>query len=191
MDILAIKVAGAIVLVACASGCGAFLLRRLRRKGMQITTAQNAIALDAVARGIGQHAAEFDGLFEGLYQSAQIQKTFSTDAYTEWCSRVALLDDTLFQNAFHSVFSKDDIQNEALCREKYRVLLRCIEKAGIIRDRSLGLCCVADETMRRSYIEAGGKKPQIGMEYTVIKAAWLRGETVIEYGMVMPGAVNL
>ena len=60
MDILAIKVAGAIVLVACASGCGAFLLRRLRRKGMQITTAQNAIALDAVARGIGQHAAEFD-----------------------------------------------------------------------------------------------------------------------------------
>ena len=49
----------------------------------------------------------------------------------------------------------------------------------------------ADEIMQLAYVEAGNRKPQIGAEYTVIKAAWLSGEKVIEYGMVMPGTVRI
>ena len=116
---------------------------------------------------------------------------FSTDAYQEWCDRAGQMHDEAFRTAFDAVFSKSDIEDEALCREKYTLLLGCIGDAGITRDRNSGVCCVADEIMQLAYVEAGNQKPQIGTEYTVIKAAWLSGEKVIEYGMVMPGTVSI
>ncbi len=184
------KWAGGMALAACAAGCGVLLWRRLRPRGERPPAPDDAVPA-AIADGIRRHAEAFDGLFEGLYQAAQIQGTFSAEAYSEWCDRVDQLGDAPFQRAFSSLFSKADAQDEARCRAKYRLLLRCIAEAGIVRDRDRGPCCQADETMHRAYLEVGGGKPQIGVGYTVIKAAWLRGGTVIEYGMVMPGAVSL
>ena len=146
-------------------------------------------ALSVVANGIGQHAAAFDGLYEGLYQSARNRQAFVTDAYQEWCNRVGQLHDQAFQAAFDSLFSEMDLQNEPLCRKQYALLLRCIGAAGICRDRDTGMHCTADEILCRAYVEAGSRKPQPGSAYTVLKSAWLCGEKVIEYGLVVPGTL--
>lgn len=180
-----------LILVVLAVGYGSFCLLRSRRARQDNRAALNERALAAVAAGIRRHAAEFDGLFEGLYQAAKIQNSLIVDAYIEWCDRVGQLADISFQSSFSSLFSKEDIQNETLCREKYQLLLRCFAQAGISRDRHQGLCCKADAVMQQAYIVAGGNQPQIGMEYTIIKPAWLIGRNVVEYGMVMPGFVDL
>ena len=190
----AIKWTGILLLTATAACCGVLLMKKRQRtrKACEKETLQHhATDLAAITDGIKKYAAEFDGLYEGLYQAAQSLQVFSTDAYQEWCDRVGQMHDETFQTAFDTVFSKADIESEALCREKYALLLNCIDGAGITRDRSGGECCIADETMQRAYVEAGNQKPQIGAEYTVIKAAWLSGERVIEYGMVMPGTVSI
>ena len=182
-----------ILLLTAAACCGVLRMKkRQSHKEQEKEAAQYAAAdLAAIAAGIKKYAAEFDGLYEGLYQASQSLQVFSTDAYQEWCDRAGQMYDETFRTAFGTVFSKADIENEALCREKYALLLNCIGDAGIARDRSSGECCAADETMQRAYIEAGNHKPQIGVEYTVIKAAWLSGNQVIEYGMVMPGTVSI
>ena len=190
----AIKWTGILLLTATAACCGVLQMkkRQRKRKACEKETLQHHAAdLAAITDGIKKYAAEFDGLYEGLYQAAQSLQVFSTDAYQEWCDRAGQMYDETFRTAFGTVFSKADIENEALCREKYALLLNCIGDAGIARDRSSGECCAADETMQRAYIEAGNHKPQIGAEYTVIKAAWLSGNQVIEYGMVMPGTVSI
>lgn len=193
MNASAVKWTGILLLTAAAC-CGVLLMKNRRRteKACKKEMPQdNAADLAAIAAGIKKYAAEFDGLYEGLYQASQSLQVFSTDAYQEWCDRAGQMYDETFRTAFGTVFSKADIENEALCREKYALLLNCIGDAGIARDRSSGECCAADETMQRAYIEAGNHKPQIGAEYTVIKAAWLSGDKVIEYGMVMPGTVSI
>jgi len=190
----ALKWTGILLLTATAACCSVLLMKKRQRthKVCETEALQHDSAdLSAIADGIKKYAAEFDGLYEGLYQAAQALQVFSTDAYQEWCDRAGQMHDEAFRTAFDAVFSKSDIEDEALCREKYTLLLGCIGDAGITRDRSSGVCCAADETMQLAYIEAGNQKPQIGAEYTVIKAAWLSGETVIEYGMVMPGTVSI
>ncbi len=189
---------GVLLLTASAACCIALVLNRKKvfprlNRGIQRKEASRSGTgeLSVIADGIQQYAPEFDGLYEGLYQSAQNHQIFSTDAYQEWCERVGQINDEPFHNAFGSMFAKSDIADEALCREKYALLLRCVSDAGIRRDRSSGVCCVADETMHKAYVEAGNQKPKIGGTYTVIKAAWLSNEKVIEYGMVMPGSVNI
>ena len=190
----AIKWTGILLLAAAAACCGVLLMKTRQRTGdarEKETMQHHAADLTAITDGIKKYAAEFDGLYEGLYQAAQSMQVFSTDAYQEWCDRAGQMHDEAFRTAFDAVFSKSDIEDEALCREKYTLLLGCIGDAGITRDRNSGVCCVADEIMQLAYVEAGNQKPQIGTEYTVIKAAWLSGEKVIEYGMVMPGTVSI
>lgn len=188
----AIKWTG-ILLLAAAACCGVLRMKkRQSHKEREKEAAQyDAADLTAITNGVKKYAAEFDGLYEGLYQAAQSLQIFSTDAYQEWCDRAGQMHDETFQTAFGNVFSKADIESETLCREKYTLLLSCIADAGITRDRSSGECCAADETMQRAYVEAGNQKPQLGAAYTVIKAAWLSGDKVIEYGMVMSGTVSI
>ena len=189
----AIKWTGILLLAAAAACCGVLRMKkRQSHKEREKEAAQyDAADLTAITNGIKKYAAEFDGLYEGLYQAAQSLQIFSTDAYQEWCDRVGQMHDETFRTAFGNVFSKADIESESLCREKYGLLLNCIADAGITRDRSSGECCAADETMQRAYVEAGNQKPQLGAAYTVIKAAWLSGDKVIEYGMVMSGTVSI
>lgn len=190
----AIKWTCILLLTAAATCCGVLMMKNRQRtqKVCEKEVPQyDATDLTVITDGIKKYAAEFDGLYEGLYQAAQSLQIFSTDAYQEWCDRAGQMHDEIFRTAFDTVFSKADIESETLCREKYALLLNCIGEAGITRDRGNGECCTADETMQRAYVEAGNQKPQIGAEYTVIKAAWLSGEKVIEYGMVMSGTVNI
>lgn len=145
-------------------------------------------ALSVVSVGIRTHAVDFDGLYEGLYQSVQRHDFCSTDAYQEWCDRVGQSEDELFHSAFQGLFSKADVENEAFCREQHQQLLDCVLAAGIERDRDSGLTCTADESLRLAYVAADGQKPEIGLEYTIVKAAWLSGGKVIEYGLVVTDA---
>ena len=184
MTAAVLKWTGAILLAASATAVGILLLQK---KKTNDTTA----VCSTIAEGIKQNAAEFDGLYEGLYQAARNKQVFSTDAYVEWCERVEQMESSEFHEAFASRFTKADIENEQACREKYEQLLHCIELSGIARDRESGAVCAADETMCRAYVEAGGQKPELGNEYTVIKAAWLSGQQVIEYGMVLQGALDI
>lgn len=198
-----IKRAGGLLLTLSAAVCCSVILRRRESADSPLSkwkirhTEQNEVAarreavLSAVADGIKKYAADFDGLYESLYQAAQNQERFSTEAYEEWCDRAGQSDDEGFRNAFESLFTKTDMENEVLCREKYLLLLDCIATAGITRDRDSKLFCAADERMHQAYMETAGQKPQIGAAYTVIKAAWLSGEKVIEYGVVMPGELNV
>ena len=180
-----------IVLLAVSLSAGIGLLVRKGVSSKKRRTEEKRThdkALSAVVKGIRAHAADFDGLYEGLYQSAQHRGSCSTDAYQEWCDRVGQLEDEPFRIAFQSLFSKADIEDEAFCREQYQQLLDCVLAAGIERDRDSGLTCTADETLRLAYVAADGQKPETGLEYTVVKAAWLSGEKVLEYGLVMTGA---
>ena len=174
----AVRWTGILLLVAAAACCGVLRMkkRQSHKEREKEAVQYDAADLTAITNGIKKYAAEFDGLYEGLYQAAQSLQTFSTDAYQEWCDRVGQMQDETFQTAFGNVFSKADIESETLCREKYGLLLSCIADAGITRDRSSGECCTADETMQRAYVVAGEKKPQLGAAYTVIKAAWLSGD---------------
>lgn len=189
----AVRWTGILLLVAAAACCGVLRMkkRQSHKEREKEAVQYDAADLTAITNGIKKYAAEFDGLYEGLYQAAQSLQIFSTDAYQEWCDRVGQMQDETFQTAFGNVFSKADIESETLCREKYGLLLSCIADAGITRDRSSGECCTADETMQRAYVVAGEKKPQLGAAYTVIKAAWLSGDKVIEHGMVMSGTVSI
>lgn len=184
MTATVLKWTGAILLAASATAVGILLLQK---KKTNDTTA----VCSTIAEGIKQNATEFDGLYEGLYQAARNKQVFSTDAYVEWCERVEQMKNAEFCHAFSSRFTKADIENEQACREKYEQLLHCVELAGITRDRESGAVCVADDIMCRAYVEAGGQKPELGNEYTVIKAAWLSGQKVIEYGMVLKGTLNI
>lgn len=180
-----------IVLLAVSLSTGVGLLVRKGVSLMKRRTEEKRThdkALSAVVKGIRAHAADFDGLYEGLYQSVQRQEFCSTDAYQEWCDRVGQSEDELFRSAFQSLFSKADIEDEAFCREQHQQLLDCVLAAGIERDQDSGLTCTADEALRLAYVAADGQKPEIGLEYTIVKAAWLSGGKVIEYGLVMTGA---
>lgn len=143
------------------------------------------VRMQAIAAGIRENAHVFEGLYEGLFQAERNRQLFSTDAYEEWCSRVRQLEDKAFADAFAAVFSPEDVRSENLCREKYAALLACIRQAGIRRERENGITCTADEKMSLLYRAVDACPVEIGAAYTVLTAAWICGEKVIEYGMVM------
>ena len=184
MTATVLKWTGAILLAASATAVGFLLLRKKKANDTEAV-------FSTIAEGIKQNASEFDGLYEGLYQAARNKQEFSTDAYVEWCERVEQMENEKFRSAYASRFTKADIGNEQACREKYEQLLHCVELAGIKRDRESGAVCVADDIMCRAYVEASGQKPEAGTQYTVIKTAWLSGQQVIEYGMILYGTLNI
>ena len=112
-----IKWTGILLLTATAACCGVLLMKKRQRTGKACEKAapqHDAANLSAIADGIKKYAAEFDGLYEGLYQAAQSLQVFSTDAYQEWCDRAGQMHDETFQTAFDTVFSKSDIEDETL-----------------------------------------------------------------------------
>ena len=185
----AFKKVGFALLAVSAAACCEMILRR-RSSWKNTSAAMDASAhRDAVARvtdGIRKYAGEFDGLYEGLYQAAKNQQMFSTDAYEEWCSRAEQMEDESFRSAFGGLFRKSDSMDEVRCRRKYRLLLDCVAAAGITRDRDCGVSCLADDSLRLAYVGAEGKPPRMGERCTVIKPAWVSGETVVEYGIAFP-----
>lgn len=167
---------GTLTAAAAAAVCGVILKRRNVDRGL------------VISEGIRKNAPVFDGLYEGLFQAARNQEMFFTDAYEEWCDRAAQLEDQAFSAAFANAFSKRDIADERRCREKYDRLLAYIAQANIRRERENGMVYAADEAMRAAYQTVDGSKLTIGSEYSVLKSAWVSGEKVIEYGMVMKNA---
>ena len=176
---------------ACSAVFGRKCLFRKRGCDAEKSSVRDADTLDLIAQGIKLRAEDFNGLYEGLYQAAQRCTGLSTDAYEEWCDRVQQTDDPDFRRAFFSRFSKTDTENESLCREKFALLLSCIDTAGIARERESMTVYTADAAMQRAYFSADGEKLRIGAGYTVIKSAWLCGDKVIECGMAVPGTISL
>ena len=148
-------------------------------------------AHDAVAEGIARYAKEFDGLYEGLYQSGKNRTQLCTDAYEEWCDRAGQSEDTCFRAAFETLFSREDVEDETRFRAGIETLLACIAQAGITRDRDTGLAVTADKQLADAYISADGARPLAGSPYTIIKPAWLSGGKVVEFGLLMAGTVGL
>lgn len=173
-----LKIGALTAATAAAVVCGVVLKRR-KGNGNWV-----------ISEGIRKNASVFDGLYEGLFLAARNREMFSTDAYEEWCDRAAQLEDEAFSTAFASAFSKRDIADEPLCREKFDRLLAYIAQASILRERENGMVYVADETMRAAYQTIDGSELTIGNEYSVLKSAWISGKKVIEYGMVMKNAGN-
>lgn len=144
-----------------------------------------------IVEGIKKYASNFDGLYESLYQTGIHTETFLTDAYVEWCDRIRLLvNEEEFVTAFNNEFQKNDISDEESCREKIATLLSCIDAAGICRHCNTEERIVFDDVNKNAYVNIEGGKPKIGIEYIIFKSAWLMGEKVIEYGMVMPVTQN-
>ena len=177
------------------SGAGAaikrFWLRVTKRERPSGRSEEANAAHSALAAGIEQHAQVFDGLYESLFQAARNHQVFSTDAYEEWCNRVGQTDDAAFAEAFTAVYTGEDFHDELQCRERFELLLEDIHTAGIHRERESGVVCIADASMRKAYYDVNRQKLQIGAEYTVLKPAWLYGEKVVEYGLLLPGAVDM
>ncbi len=168
---------GVLGLTLVAFACIMLICRKRNVKASQVNT---------VVQGIREKASDFDGLYESLYLASKNTNEFLTDAYREWCDRASQSLNTKFKDAFLSLFSKEDIEDEGSCRKLYGLLLNCIYAAGISRADENGKTYTADENMCKCYLNIDGKKPIEGNEYTVLKAAWIYENKVIEYGMVIP-----
>lgn len=179
------------VAVTAAAAC-AYLLKRREKSGKTAERKADAAQelFPVIAAGISENAGIFDGLYESLFQAVRNQDLFSTEAFEEWCDRVGQLKDEAFCSAFAQTFSKRDIADEPLCRKKMEQLLSCVERADIHRERENGASYPADEAMCRAYLTIDESKMELGTEYTVVKSAWVRKDTVIEYGMLMRTATN-
>ncbi len=175
-----LKLGGVLAAGAAAVCCGIVLHRKWRENN-------KARLFQRAVEGIREHAEDFDGLFESLYQSEKNHSYYSVDSYLEWCARVEQSGDEAFAAAFAEFFNAADTETEALAREKFALLLTCIDTAGITRERESERAYIADDMLCAAYVGLGDKKPEPGETYTVVKSAWLSGEKVIEYGMVLPG----
>lgn len=167
------------------------LLRQKKKKAtLRLFTehrepAAEADPMETIAEGIAKNAHVFEGLYEALFQAERNRQLLIRDAYEEWCTRAQQLEDRTFAEAFAQVFSCADLDEEDLCREKFRLLLECIQQAGILRERENGTVDTADEKMCLAYRAVDGHVVEAGMPYTVLTSAWIKGDKVIEYGMVM------
>lgn len=173
----------ALVLLA-ALGVAAFVIVLLRKRRKSVPVAETE-SDHIISQGIRRSPWEYDGLYESLYQAVLDEKQLLTDAYQEWCDRVSQSNDAEFREAFQSIFKKEDIHDETVCREQFRHLLLLFERAGILRDRDNNLVCVADETVKACYIDITGQKMEANVSYQIIKSAWTMDGKVIEYGMAM------
>lgn len=175
-----------------AAGCACLLgyLARSARAKRRAAYEKQAL-LPVIAAGISENAPIFDGLYESLFQAAHDVSRFSSEAYEEWCDRVEQLDDDAFCGAFARLFCKQDIAEEALCRKNMQTLLLCIELAEIHRERESGASYPADAMLRRAYLTMDASRVEPDSTYTVIKSAWVCGDRVIEYGMLLPAGTNL
>lgn len=168
-------------LAVVVAAIGIVLLCR-RKKSVPATETEADLI---ISQGISRAPQEYDGLYESLYQAALDEKQLIADAYQEWCDRVSQSNDTEFREAFQSIFKKNDIHDETVCREQFRRLLAQVERAGILRDRDNNLVCVADEAVKACYIDITGQKMETNVSYQIIKPAWTMDGKVIEYGMAM------
>lgn len=174
---------GALTVTATACACLLWRNRAEKRKGGE----QDAL-LSIIASGIAKNAAIFDGLYESLYLASHDERQLVPDAYEEWCGRAAQLEDAAFCRAFSQLFCQDDLADAALCRAHMALLLSCIDRAGIRRAHESGATCPAGAALRRAYLTIDGSAIAPDAPYTVLKPAWLRGDQIVEYGMLLPCA---
>lgn len=178
--------------LAMAAAACAYLLKRRGRSGRSEGGSAGAEQelFPVIAAGICEHAGIFDGLYESLFQAAHDQALFSTEAYEEWCDRASQVESEAFRSAFAQIFSKEDLADEPLCRKKMEMLLSCIQRANIHRERESGASYPADEMMSRAYLTIDGSRMEHGAAYTVMKSAWVCGSRVVEYGVLLPAAAQ-
>lgn len=180
---------GAVSVLAISAAAACVVVRARRQAAVRQADRDRTLE---IIQGIRRHAAVFDGLYEGLYQAAQNQEAFFTDAYEEWCDRVGQLDDEAFRQAFSHAFAREDLVDEASCRDSYAQLLACIGQAGLRRLHESGRVYTADEAMQQAYYlvtdGSGGARPVPGEAYTVLASAWEMDGKLIEHGTVMPAA---
>lgn len=166
--------------------CFALLLRMNRRSAGKSGTAKPVQPgpSNEIPTFIRAYAAEFNGLYEGLYQAANNPAVRTADAYEEWCDRVDQIGDP-FARAFRQTYSRTDPSDETRYRRNLAELLRAINAAGIRRDREAGETFTADEALSKAYLGHDGGTPRPGAACTVIKPAWLCADKVIEQGLVI------
>lgn len=132
-----------------------------------------------LAVGILCHAAKYEGLFEGLYQTASREAPGNYDAYLEWLNRTEnIRGDDGFRQAFEREFPSGEADPQ-----KLRRLLLCIREAGILRVEEQTHTIGPDS--RRRYVCPGGDMPPEGTACRVLKPCWVCGDRVIEQGMIM------
>ena len=153
-----------------------------------MSNTQNTLSQTPVSAGIARNAEVFEGLYESLY-CAVTQRQTDTEAYEEWCDRVALIKDEDFRTAFFLVFSKDDAADEALCLRKMRMLLGSVQRAGIFRAGNAGDTILYDGEAAEYF--GCLKSPDESGRVTVVKAAWLFGDKVVERGAVRGAGVMI
>lgn len=157
-----------------------FIVRAKKRKRLPAQASTSDIAM-----GIRLHAYEFNGLYEALYQSMMNTQFISNDAYFEWCDRVELLADNDFRTLFREQFGKDFADDPNVRRARFSLLMRYIYDAGLSRRGEIGERVVVNSQNASWYLDKAGNRPALGTQGSVIKAAWLLDENVVEQGMLM------
>ena len=139
---------------------------------------------DAVVPGIAAHAEAFEGLYESLYLSAREPSVDDADAYDEWCDRAAIFRNDGFDYAFASVFSKDDMTDDARYASQIRRLLKCVAAAGVKRVGDAGLTFTYNQDYADMFECANGDYAP-GGSYKVVKPAWVLNGKTIESGLIL------
>ena len=67
-----------------------------------MSNTQNTLSQTPVSAGIARNAEVFEGLYESLY-CAVTQRQTDTEAYEEWCDRVALINRGKLQKIYRLV----------------------------------------------------------------------------------------
>ena len=169
--------------IAAVAAASVILVGKQRKNKKDDTSVDTKITI--ITKGIHKDAAVYEGLYESLHTAVEPQSEVDAEAYTEWCGRVERSEDSAYKEAFADVFSDADAKNNLLLQKKIRLLLKCIDAAGIVRAADTGDTLVCTESDVKKYVSAeGAMVPE--HEYLIVKPAWLCGDKVIEPGLAMP-----
>ncbi len=137
-------------------------------------------ALVLMSKHIRGNADKFNGLYEGIYQTATNPANTDYEALTEWKIRIQnIADNDEFKSDFSNMFNleSDNLKPQA---EK---LLRCIELAGIKRSDESEYAYTLNSS--KKYVCLSGNKLEEGTICTVLKPFWYIDGKVIEQGCII------